>query len=122
VQGNLQIKLTDSSITLAPMNINGIPFPNDAFVGVRVGGAGSLIARSAVLTEGPRQNGHQFVVKMDATDTASFFFAREDPPGTGIESVVTITGRVTYEFHDGSLSGTIYTTCIEQDSIAGGKF
>jgi len=62
-----------------------------------------------------------FFVTETSADSAWFLSQVETPPGNRTEVNLTARGVVTFVFHETNSIGSVYTTCVSSETIAGSK-
>jgi hypothetical protein len=117
----VQVHLTGAAISVIPQSATGGSIAALSLNGLLAPVDSAYLSRSSNQTEGARAGGHSFSVIETAADSAEFTPLVETPPGNRLEVWLSGRGTNTFVFHDGGLTGPVFTTCTVVESIEGSK-
>jgi hypothetical protein len=114
-----QTQLNASVVSIVPQNAAGAPISAFTLSGTLLWNDSAYLSRSSTLNEGPRAGGHTFVVTETSADSGEFISIVGF--GAPVAVLLTARGRTTFAFHDGGVSGPVFTTCAVADTVKGQK-
>jgi hypothetical protein len=120
-QSSVIVQQADSSVSVSPIGGPGDRVSSLTLAGTLSANAGARFVWTGTFAEGPRAGGHQFFVEEQRADTGSFDLLVETPPGTHVESFLRLQGTLSFTFHEGTLTGPVFTSCTSAESISGDK-